>query len=180
MSKYTIAIPHLLYEKAQRLAQQTSQSVDEIICTRLEGALDQPILDLPSDERAELQAMSYLSTDALWTIAREQMPPDLQHAMSQLHGEKLTGHDHGRGVPRLVCTSGTRAAADTAQGPGHEVVVGSRLCGQPRRDASTPGPACALFPRVISTYRLVGVPRAGRTVSLSGFECPEEQHCHSG
>jgi hypothetical protein len=35
MSKYTIAIPHLLYEKAQRLAQQTSQSVDEIICTRL-------------------------------------------------------------------------------------------------------------------------------------------------
>src|SRR5262249_10527323 len=91
MSKYTIAIPHALYEKAQRLAQQTSQSVDEIICTRLEGALDQPMLDLPSDERAELQAMSYLSTDALWTIAREQMPPDLQHAMSQLMEKNSQG-----------------------------------------------------------------------------------------
>jgi hypothetical protein len=91
MSKYTIAIPHLLYEKAQRLAQQTSQSVDEIICTRLEGALDQPILDLPSDERAELQAMSYLSTDALWTIAREQMPPDVQHSMSQLMEKNSQG-----------------------------------------------------------------------------------------
>jgi hypothetical protein len=91
MSKYTIAIPHLLYEKAQRLAQQTSQSVDELICTRLEGALDQPMLDLPSDERAELQAMSYLSTDALWTIAREQMPPDLQHAMSQLMEKNSQG-----------------------------------------------------------------------------------------
>ena len=91
MSKYTIAIPHLLYEKAQRLAQQTSQSVDEIICTWLEGALDQPMLDLPSDERAELQAMSYLSTDALWTIAREQMPPDVQQAMTQLMEKNSQG-----------------------------------------------------------------------------------------
>ena len=91
MSKYTIAIPHLLYEKAQRLAKQTSQSVDEIICTRLEGALDQPMLDLPSDERAELQAMSYLSKDALWTIAREQIPPDVQHIMSQLMEKNSQG-----------------------------------------------------------------------------------------
>jgi hypothetical protein len=91
MSKYTIAIPNSLYEKAQRLAKQTSQSVDEIICTRLEGALDQPMLDLPRDERAELHAMSYLSTDALWTIAREQMQPDLQHAMSQLMEKNSQG-----------------------------------------------------------------------------------------
>ena len=91
MSKYTIAIPPSLYEKVQRLAQQTSQSVDEIICTRLEGALDQPLLDLPSDERAELQAMAYLSTDALWTMAREQMPPDLQQAMSHLMEKNSRG-----------------------------------------------------------------------------------------
>jgi hypothetical protein len=91
MSEYTISIPSSLYEKAQRLAKQTSQSVDEIIYTRLEGALDQPLLDLPSDERAELQAMSYLSTDALWTIAREQMQPDLQHAMSQLMEKNSKG-----------------------------------------------------------------------------------------
>jgi hypothetical protein len=91
MSEYTISIPNSLYEKAQRLAKQTSQSVDEIICTRLEGALEQPMLELPSDERAELQALSYLSTDALWTIAREQMPPNLQHAMSQLMEKNSQG-----------------------------------------------------------------------------------------
>jgi hypothetical protein len=91
MSKYIIAIPRLLYEKAQRLAQHTAQSVDELICTRLAGALDQPVLDLPSDERAELQAMSYLSTDALWTIAREQMPPDVQHTMAQLMDKNSQG-----------------------------------------------------------------------------------------
>jgi hypothetical protein len=91
MSKYTIAIPNSLYEKAQRLAKQTSQSVDDLICMRLEGALDQPMLDLPSDERAELQALAYLSTDALWTIAREQMPPAVQHTMSQLMGKNSQG-----------------------------------------------------------------------------------------
>ena len=105
MSKYTIAIPTSLYEKAQRLAKQTSQSVDEIICTRLEGALEQPMLDLPSDERAELQAMSYLSTDALWTMAREQMQPDLQHVMSQLMDKNSQGtitEDEFRDLSALV------------------------------------------------------------------------------
>ena len=91
MSEYTISIPNTLYEKAQRLAKQTSQSVNDVICTRLEGALDQPMLALPSDERAELRAMSYLSNDALWTIAREQMQPDLQHAMSQLMEKNSKG-----------------------------------------------------------------------------------------
>ena len=105
MSKYTIAIPNSLYEKAQRLAKQTSQSVDEIICTRLEGALDQPMLDLPRDERAELHAMSYLSTDALWTMAREQMQPDLQYAMSQLMEKNSQGtitDDEFRDLSALV------------------------------------------------------------------------------
>jgi hypothetical protein len=105
MSEYTISIPNALYEKAQRLAKQTSQSVDDIICTRLEGALDQPALDLPSDERAELQAMSYLSTDALWTIAREQMQPDLQHSMSQLMEKNSKGtitEDEFRDLSELV------------------------------------------------------------------------------
>jgi hypothetical protein len=91
MSKYTITIPDTLYEKAQRLAQHTAQSVDDLICTQLEGALDQPMLDLPRDERAELHAMAYLSTDALWTMAREQMPPDIQHAMSHLMEKNSQG-----------------------------------------------------------------------------------------
>ena len=91
MSKNTIAIPHALYEKAQRLAKQTARSVDEIICTRLEDALDQPLIEIPSDERAELHAMAYLSADALWTIAREQMPPDIQQSMSQLMEKNSQG-----------------------------------------------------------------------------------------
>jgi hypothetical protein len=105
MSKYTISIPNTLYEKAQRLAKQTSQSVDDVIYTRLEGALDQPMLALPAGEQAELQAMSYLSNDALWTIAREQMQPELQDTMSQLMDKNSKGtitDDEFRELSELV------------------------------------------------------------------------------
>ncbi len=105
MSDYTISIPHTLYEKARRLATQTSQQVEDVICTRLEGALDQPLLDLPTDERAELQAMSYLSDDPLWTIAREQMQPALQESMSQLMEKNSQGTmtaDETRALSELV------------------------------------------------------------------------------
>lgn len=91
MSDYTISIPDTLYEKAQRLAKHSSQTVDAVICTRLESALDQPMLEIPTDERTELQAMSYLSDDALWTMAREQMQPELQDSMSQLMDKNSEG-----------------------------------------------------------------------------------------
>lgn len=40
---------------------------------------DLPILPLlPPDVQAELDALHQLSDDVLWTIAREQMPPDIQ------------------------------------------------------------------------------------------------------
>ena len=105
MSDDTISIPHTLYEKARRLATQTSQQVEDVICTRLESALDQPLLDLPTDERAELQAMSYLSTDALWTIAREQIQPELQDTMSKLMDKNSKGtitEDEFRELSELV------------------------------------------------------------------------------
>lgn len=91
MSDYTISIPDSLYEKAQRVAKQTSQPVDDVIRTRLEGVLDQPMIDLPADERVELQAMSYLADDTLWTIAREQMQPALQERMSLLMDKNSRG-----------------------------------------------------------------------------------------
>ena len=91
MSNYTISIPNTVYQKAQRLAKETAQEVDDLIRTRLTSALDQPMIDLPGDERAELQAMSYLSDDALWTIAREQLAPALQERMSLLMDRNAKG-----------------------------------------------------------------------------------------
>jgi hypothetical protein len=51
-------------------------------------------LDLPDDERAELRALVYLSDDALWTMAREQMASAKQERM-----QALMDKDHGRRTP---------------------------------------------------------------------------------
>jgi hypothetical protein len=91
MSDYTISISNTLYEKAQRVAQQTSRQVDEVIRAKLEGALDEPLFDLPDDEKEELKAMAYLSDDTLWTIAREQMAKPVQERMSVLMTRNTRG-----------------------------------------------------------------------------------------
>ena len=91
MSDYTISIPDTLYEKAQRVAQQTSQQVEDVIRARLEGALDEPLFDLPEDEQSELKAMIYLSDDALFNMMREQMQPAKQERASILMDKNTNG-----------------------------------------------------------------------------------------
>ncbi|TVR21481.1 MAG: hypothetical protein EA396_07975, partial [Anaerolineaceae bacterium] len=83
--------PDSLYQKAQQVADQKSVSVDEVIRTRLEETFDQPLFDLPDDEKEELKAMAYLSDDTLWTIAREQMPKIIQQRMALLMTKNTQG-----------------------------------------------------------------------------------------
>ncbi|MBK8024960.1 MAG: hypothetical protein IPK19_26970 [Chloroflexi bacterium] len=91
MTDRIISIPDTLYEKARLVAEQTSRRVDDVIRTRLEGALDAPPFDLPEGERDELKAMHYLSDDALWTIARERMHRTLQERMADLMTRNTRG-----------------------------------------------------------------------------------------
>ena len=46
---------------------------------------------LPADEQAELRALSYLSDDTLWTIAREQMARAKQDHMQALMDKNTFG-----------------------------------------------------------------------------------------
>jgi hypothetical protein len=91
MSDHMISISDSLYEKAQRVAKQTSRQVEDVIRTRLEGALDESTFDLPSDERAELRALGYLSDDTLWTIMQEQMQAVKQERLSALMEKNSRG-----------------------------------------------------------------------------------------
>jgi hypothetical protein len=91
MSDYTLSIPSALYEKAQRVARQTASEVDELIRTRLEGALDEPSFALPEAERDELKAMAYLSDDALFNLMREQMQRPKQERLSALMDKNSRG-----------------------------------------------------------------------------------------
>jgi hypothetical protein len=91
MSDYIVSISETLYDKARRVAEQTARPVDEVIRARLEQSLDEMPLDLPDDERAELRVLAYLSDDALWTIAREQMASAKQDRMQPLMDKNSDG-----------------------------------------------------------------------------------------
>jgi hypothetical protein len=91
MSDHTVTIPEALYDKARQVAEQKAQSVEDFIRERLEQSLQDVRADLPADERAELLALAYLSDDALWTIAREQMASTKQARMQTLMDKNSRG-----------------------------------------------------------------------------------------
>lgn len=80
----TLELPDELIERAKKQAKQTKQPVENVLVQQLEVAFSDPLPILPSNEQAELDALKYLSNDALWTIAREQMPRDQQNRMQVL------------------------------------------------------------------------------------------------
>jgi hypothetical protein len=53
--------------------------------------LSNPLSALPPEERAELDALHQLSDDALWTFARDQMPPDVETRAHELMNKNTGG-----------------------------------------------------------------------------------------
>lgn len=90
LSDYTLTIPDELYQRARQIAEETEQPIDNVLIDHLR-TLSLPLPALPPDEQAELDALKYLSDDALWTIAREQMPQDVQDRMQILMDENSLG-----------------------------------------------------------------------------------------
>jgi hypothetical protein len=80
----TFTVPDYVYDRAQKIAKATSQPLEEVFRRQIEEAFSEPLPKLSPDEEAELAALSQLSDDALWTIAREQMLADLQTRMQEL------------------------------------------------------------------------------------------------
>jgi hypothetical protein len=79
----TLTIPEYLYDRARRLAEQQALPIEQVLVHQLETTFVE-IPALPPDEQAELEALKFLSDQALWTIAREQMPEPDQERMQSL------------------------------------------------------------------------------------------------
>lgn len=79
----TLNIPQHLYDRARRLAEEKDQPIEELLLHQLETTLVE-LPTLPSEEQAELDALTHLSDEALWTIAGDQMQPDRQERMQVL------------------------------------------------------------------------------------------------
>lgn len=87
---YNLQIPDTVYQWAQQVARQSSQSIDDILMTYIR-LITEAVPVLPVDEEVELAALHYLSNDALWTIAHEQMPDTQQNRMQKLMDKNSAG-----------------------------------------------------------------------------------------
>jgi hypothetical protein len=114
-----LQVPENLSTRARQIAEMMAQPVEQVLLDHLK-TLSAPLPELPSDAQAELDALLQLSDDALWTIARAQMPDEVQactHALLEKnsHGV-ITGEEHAelemlveRGDRLMLCKA--RAAA---------------------------------------------------------------------
>ena len=89
--RIVLTVPDDISARARQIAESTAQPVEQVLIEHLKGLLP-PLPVLPPDEQAELDALGHLSDDALWTIARAQMPDDVQ---SRAH-ELMSRNDRGQ------------------------------------------------------------------------------------
>jgi hypothetical protein len=87
----TLSVPEYVYDRARQLAESTSEPIERVMVRQLEAALSEPLPTLPPNEQDELDALQHLSSEALWTIAREQMPADQQTRMQVLMDANTKG-----------------------------------------------------------------------------------------
>src|SRR5688572_4223250 len=78
-----VTLPVDITEQAQTIAELTERPVEQVVIEHLR-TLRAPDSALPHELRSELEALQYLSDDALWLIAREQVPAPLQARINDL------------------------------------------------------------------------------------------------
>jgi hypothetical protein len=99
-----LTVPSEISRRARQIAQSTDQSVEEVLIEHLK-TLSPPLPTLPAEQQAELDALRLLSDDALWTIAREQMPPEVQaraHALMDTNTQRTISEEEQAELDLLV------------------------------------------------------------------------------
>jgi hypothetical protein len=86
----TVSLPDDLSAKVQAIAKNNNQSVEEVMINYVRS-FAKPLPNLEPDLQAELDALQYLSDDALWTIARSVMPQEIQNRMQVLMTKNTKG-----------------------------------------------------------------------------------------
>lgn len=78
-----VTLPEDITEQAQTIADLTERPIEQVVIEHLR-TLRAPDSALPHELRSELEALQYLSDDALWLIACEQVPAPLQARINDL------------------------------------------------------------------------------------------------
>ncbi len=85
-----LTIPQDIANRARQIAETLEQPVERVLMEHLKTLLPPPPV-LPADVQEELDALHHLSDDALWTIAREQLPEAVQTQAQQLMERNTQG-----------------------------------------------------------------------------------------
>ena len=83
MTTITLTLPERTMEQAQQAAAALQRSVEEVLRDLLAAVLP-TMHDVPDDMQAELLRMTWLDSQALWRIAREQISTAAQAQLRQL------------------------------------------------------------------------------------------------
>ncbi len=83
MTTITLTLPERIMEQAQQAAAALQRPVDEVLSDLLVAVLP-TMQDVPDDMQAVLIRMTWLESQELWRIAREQMSAAVQEQLQQL------------------------------------------------------------------------------------------------
>jgi hypothetical protein len=83
MTTITLTLPERIMEQAQQAAAALQRPVEEVLSDVLVAVLP-AMHDVPDDMQAELMRMTWLESQELWRIAREQMSAAVQKQLQQL------------------------------------------------------------------------------------------------
>jgi len=99
-----IEVPEDISVRARQIAETVAQPVEQLLLDHLK-TLAAPLPVLPPDTQVELDALQHLSDDALSTIARAQMPEDVQaraHALMDKNSRNIMTDEEHAELEKLV------------------------------------------------------------------------------
>lgn len=71
----TISVPEKIYQRFQQIAQAAQQPLEDVVIQSIQGNLPPTLEDIPHEWRSEFARLQAETTQSLWNIAREEMPP---------------------------------------------------------------------------------------------------------
>ena len=83
-----LTLPDDISARVRQIAQLTDQSVEKVLLNHLRTL---PIPLVPSDLQSELAALPLLSDEALWALAHELLPEDVQYRAHRLMDKHAYG-----------------------------------------------------------------------------------------
>ena len=99
MTTITVTLPERTMEQAQQAAAALQRPVEEVLSDILAAVLP-TVHDAPADMQAELTRMTWLDSQELWRMAREQMSAEAQEQLQRLthlQGQRpLTPEEHAQ------------------------------------------------------------------------------------